>query len=67
MLGPAYHSHVKEFVSGLRKIQGVQAAIPVNQEGLKEIAPFLEDLELHRIAIQKKEEDLKDKLFRSEE
>jgi hypothetical protein len=64
--GAAYSNHVKEIIGQLRKIPGIQAAIPIDQAGLKDFPSILEDLELHRVALQKKQEDKTDKLYRSE-
>jgi len=52
--GAAYQQHINDYIALIRKIQGIQAAIHVNQSGIKDLNGFLEDLELHKIEIQKK-------------
>jgi len=65
--GAVFKQQIDGIVASIRKIQGIQAAIPVNQSGIKEISPLMEDLELHKIELLKQEESKKDKLFRSSE
>ncbi|MBK7173220.1 MAG: IPExxxVDY family protein [Bacteroidales bacterium] len=67
MQGAAYQQHIDTVSASLRKIQGVQAAILVNQSGIKEIGPLLEDIELHKIEIQKKAGDSIVKLYKNDE
>lgn len=67
LVGAAYANHVSEMISNLRKIQGIQAALQVNQGGSKDIPPLLEDLELHRIDLQKKEDQGPDSYFHTDE
>jgi hypothetical protein len=67
MQGAAYQQHIDSISGSLRKIQGIQAAIPVNQSGIKEIGPLLEDIELHKIEIQKKAGESNVKLYKKDE
>lgn len=62
LFGAAYKNHVDGMVTQLRKIQGVQAALVIQPSSIKELPGILEDLELHRVEIQKKIEDQKVKL-----
>ena len=55
--GAAYQQHINDYIALIRKIQGIQAAIHVNQPGIRDLNGFLEDLELHKIEIQKKQEE----------
>jgi hypothetical protein len=52
--GGAYQNHVDDIVSGIRRIQGVQAAIAIAQTSIKEIGPLLEDIELHILDLSRK-------------
>jgi hypothetical protein len=55
--GAAYKQHVDEFIVSIRKIQGVQAAISINQSNIKEIGPILEGLEMHILEMKAKEKE----------
>ena len=46
--------HIDTIVTTIRKIAGVQAAIPIIQSSIKEMPSLLEDLELHQIELKKK-------------
>lgn len=65
--GAAFKQQIDAMIASIRKIQGVQAAIPVNQSAIKEVNPLMEDLELHKIELLKQEEGRKDKLFLNNE
>jgi hypothetical protein len=52
--GGAYQNHIDEMVNGIRRIQGVQAAIAIAQSSIKEIGPLLEDIELHILDLSQK-------------
>lgn len=65
--GAAYQQHIDTMIASIRKIPGIQAALLINQSGIKEIPPLMEDLELHLIELQKKAEDENVKLFRKDE
>jgi hypothetical protein len=53
--GAAYKQHVDGMITSIRKIQGVQAVIAINQASIREIDPILEDLELHILELKQKE------------
>ncbi|NVO19440.1 MAG: IPExxxVDY family protein [Bacteroidetes bacterium] len=57
--GAAYRHHIDEMISLIRKIQGVQAAISINQSTTKDFGPILEDLELHILELKQKEDGRK--------
>jgi hypothetical protein len=65
--GAAYKQHIDSYINNIRKIKRIQAAIPIIQTGVKEMGSLLEDLEMHKIDLQKKEEEKKDLLFRRDE
>ena len=55
--GAAYKQHVDSMIANIRKIQGVQAVIAINQASIKEIGPILNDIELHILDLKHKEKE----------
>jgi len=53
--GAAYKQHVDSMITNIRKIQGVQAVIAINQASIKEIGPILDDIELHILDLKQRE------------
>jgi len=53
--GSAYKEHIDGIIATLRTTQGIQAAIPIVPNTIKEFGPILEDLEIHVMEIKKAE------------
>lgn len=65
--GAAYQQHIDSMIASIRKIPGVQAALSVNQSGIKEMASLMEDLELHLIELKKKADDNNLRIYKKDE
>jgi len=61
--GAANQQHIDTIIRSIRQIKGIQAVLAINQSGVKELTPLLEDLELHKLDMQKKQEDQSDELY----
>ncbi len=51
--GSAYKEHIDQIIAGLRATPGIQAAIPVDQQTIREIGGILVDLEIHMVNLKR--------------